>query len=251
MNCEDVDRLLDPYLDSELEPSRQLRLEEHLRSCPACQSLALECQEFQSFFRENAPAYKAPPQLRSNVLAMFRRESSKQALTFLHQPWIYAAAVLAVGLCATTLLVPDSGKELSNQAVGRFAQSLANNHLVDVASSDAQVLKPWFTAKLNFTPPLVDLFASGYTLLGGRTDVIQNRSVATLVYGQAKNVVTLFCWPSNKEQISTGNHSIEGCNVSTWSNADCNYIVVSKMDKRKLDDFVDSLRGRAESGSYF
>jgi anti-sigma factor RsiW len=254
MNCEEVDCLLDPYLDRELELSRQLRVKQHLSSCPACQSLAQECQEFRSFFKENAPAYEAPPRLKANVLAMVRRERVTPALTFLRRPWAYAAAVVVLGLCGLSIFAPDKGKELSGElsgpAVLRHTQSVAVDHLVDVASAEQQVLRPWFAAKLDFTPPLVDLVASGYALLGGRTDVIQDRPVAALVYKHDENVVSLFCWPSTKEQLSSADHFIEGFHVRTWSNADCNYIVVSK-DKGKLDEFVNSLQSRSGSGPYF
>jgi anti-sigma factor RsiW len=249
MNCEEVDRFLDPYLDRELELSRQSQLEQHLNSCPACQSLAQECREFRSFLKENAPAYEAPPELKVNVLAMVRRKSAKPALTFLRRPWAYAAAVLVLGLCGISLFAPDRGKELSSElsgpAVLHHSQSVAANHLVDIASADQEMLRHWFAAKLDFTPPLVDLLASGYTLLGGRTDVIQDRTVATLVYKHDENIVSLFCWPSNKEQLSSAARLVEGYHVRTWSNADCNYIVVAK-DKSKLDEFVDSLQGRPE-----
>jgi anti-sigma factor RsiW len=251
MNCEEADRLFDPYLDRELDPSQSLRLEEHLSDCPVCQSLVQECIDFRSFFKSNAPVYAAPPQLRASVLATVRRQRLKSELTFLRQPWIYAAAVLVLSLFALTILLPDNAKELSSQAVANYAQSLTTDHLVDIASADQQVLKSWFAGKLSFTPPLADLQAAGYPLLGGRVDVIQNRPVATLIYQHDKSIVTLFCWPPKNGLLSKGNHLIEGCSVYTWGNATCNYIVVSKLDKHELDAFVDSLRARGESGSYF
>src|SRR5258708_22177140 len=120
---------------------------------------------FRSFFRSNAPVYTAPPRLRTIVLATVRRERLKSELAFLRRPWLYASAVLFLGLAALTILIPDNSKELSCQAVARYTQSLAPDHLVDIASSDQQVLGPWFAAKLNFTPPLANLQATGYSLL--------------------------------------------------------------------------------------
>jgi len=251
MNCEGVDRFLDLYLDRELDPIQSYQLEQHLNGCPSCRGLAQELQNFRSFFRCNAPVYLAPPKLRANVLAAVRREKPKSELTFFRRPWIYAAAVLVVGLCALAILIPDNAKELSGQAVARYSQSLATDHLVDIASSDQQVLKPWFAARLGFMPPLADLQAPGYTLLGGRTDIIQNRPVAALVYQHDKSSVTLFCWPPNNGLLSKSNYLIAGSNVYTWGNAKCNYIVVSKLDEHELESFVDSLRTRTESGSYF
>jgi anti-sigma factor RsiW len=251
MNCEEADRLLDPYLDRELDPGQSLRLEQHLSDCPVCRSLVGEHLDFQSFFRSNAPVYTAPPQLRADILASVRRERLKSELRFLRQPWIYAAAALFLILAGLTIFIPDNAKELSGQAVARYAESLSANHLVDIASADQRELKSWFAAKLNFTPPLASLQADGYVLLGGRTDVIWNRPVATLLYQHQKSMVTLFCWPPKDGLLAKSDHFIKGYNVYTWGNTTCNYIVVSQLDKHKLDAFVDSLRARGESGSYF
>ena len=81
--------------------------------------------------------------------------------------------------------------------------------------------------------------------------MIQNRSVATLVYKHDKDVVTLFCWPPKKEHLSKSDHLIEGYHVSTWGNAECNYILVSKLSDREMDQFVDSFRAHIRSGAYF
>jgi len=250
MSCEELDHLIDPYLDRELDPSESLRLEQHLSDCPACRSFLQECLDFQSFFRSNAPVYTAPPQLRAKVLANVQHERQKSELTIFRRPWIYAAAALVVGLCALTILIPDHAKELSGQAVAQYTQSLNTDHLVDIGSSDQQILKSWFAAKLNFAPPLADLQAHGYSLLGGRVDVIGNRPVATLVYQHDKSIVTLFCWPPSNGLLPKHDNLIQGCSVHTWGNSTCNYIVVSKLDNRELQTFVDSLRARAESGSY-
>src|SRR5260221_14624759 len=182
MNCEEFDHFLDPYLDRELDPGKLSQLEQHLSDCPVCRSLVQECLDFRSFFRSNAPVYTAPPRLRTSVLATVRRERLKSELAFLRRPWIYAAAVLFLGLAALTILIPDNAKELSGQAVAQYTQSLTTDHLVDIGSSDQQILKSWFATKLTFTPPLADLQAPGYSLLGGRVDVIGNRPVAALVY---------------------------------------------------------------------
>jgi anti-sigma factor RsiW len=211
-----------------------------------------ERQEFRTFFAASAPRYKAPPQLKAKVLAAVRREEPKQKVSLLWQPWVYATAVVLMSVfLALRILFPDVEKELSRQAVLRHSHSLSTEHLVDVASPNPAVVKPWLTARLDFAPPVVGSPASGYSLLGGRVDRIQNRSVATLVYKHDKDVVTLFCWSPKKEQLSKSDRSIEGYRVSTWSNAQCNYILVSKLSNRAMDEFVDSFRVSVQSDAYF
>ena len=251
MNCDEADRLMDAYLDGVLELTRQFEFERHLSRCQACQSLAQQCEEFRSFFSANAPIYKAPPELRARILAMIPDEKVKHAYRFWRGPWVYAAAAVFATLCvALTILFPDNGKEFSDVAVLNHSRSLADNDLVDVASADPGVVKPWLTAKLDFSPPVVDLPGSGYLLVGVRIDVIRNRPVAAVVYKQKEDVVTLFCWPVNRDLVSNGDYLIQGYHVCTWSNAQCNYIAVSKLDSRELDQFADLFRDHLQSNPY-
>ena len=251
MNCEEANRFLDAYLDRELDSRRHLELEKHLSSCPACQSLVQELEEFRAFFAATAP-YKAPPQLRAKVLAAVRREQPKPAFAFLRQPWVYAALAVVLSLfLAWNILFPNPGRELFRQAVLLHSQSFAPDQALGVVSPNPQVVKTWFTAKLDFVPPVVGFPASGYSLAGGRIGVIKNRLVAALVYKRGKDVVTLFCWPPKREHLSKSDHLIEGYHVSTWSNAECNYILVSKLSDREMDEFVDSFRVHIQSGAYF
>jgi len=201
-------------------------------------------------FAGGGPKYKAPPQLEAKVLAPVRQEQARPKPPFFWQPWVCAtaaAAVAAVGVfLALHLLFPDIESELSKRAVLRHTRSLSVEHLVDVASPDPAVVKSWLTARLDFDPPIVVSPASGYSLLGGRVDRIRNRPVATLVYKHDNAVVTLFCWPPDKEQLSTGCRSIEGCSVGTWSNVECNYILVARLSDSAMDELMDSFRVRIQ-----
>jgi anti-sigma factor RsiW len=250
MNCEEVGRLLDSYLDSELEINLRFQLEQHLSHCPSCCCLAQERQESRfSFFGAGTRTFKAPPELRTKVLASVRRAKAKQRYAFLRQPLIYAAAALVLGLSLVlNILFPDLGKEDSHQAVLRHSGSISAEHLVDVVSANPQIVKSWLTAKLDFSPPVIVFPSVAYSLVGGRLDVIQNHSVATVVYKNDKDVVSLFCWPTKKEQLSQRDYFTGGYHVSTWSNRECNYILVSKQSDRKMDEFVDLFRDQVESG---
>jgi len=122
MECEEIHRLLNAYLDGELDQERQLEVERHLILCASCESLAREHQELRAFFKIGAIRYKAPLQLKAKILAAAQREEAKQRFAFLRQSWIYATAVITLGLfLALNILFPDTQKEF-------FARRLCATH---------------------------------------------------------------------------------------------------------------------------
>jgi anti-sigma factor RsiW len=251
MDCEESGRLLDAYLDGELSRGQRLEVEQHLVCCHACRSCVHEADAFRTFFRASAPRYRAPEQLRANIVAAVRaqRAAPGPGRTFWRTAWRYAAALLVVSFClylclSLTIFLPDREKRLCDAAVVSHSRSLAADHLVEVASGDHQVVKSWLGARLPFSPPVVDLPVAGYSLAGGRVVVMEKRSVAVVVYRRDQEVVSLFCWPLSGGTVMDRDRQIDGYRVDTWSNAECNYILVSRLSEGEHDALLDSLRDR-------
>jgi anti-sigma factor RsiW len=58
MNCEKTRRVLDAYLDGELELSRELDLEAHLAACSTCKNAAEEIFNLSPLERAGLPLFK-------------------------------------------------------------------------------------------------------------------------------------------------------------------------------------------------
>jgi anti-sigma factor RsiW len=250
MNCDLATRCLDAFVDGELEPDIESELEEHLRKCQSCQSQTWEIREFRSQFRMQAPRFKAPTQLRANVLATISRAQAKRSSSVLRYAWMGVAAMLIVGLVTGFLLsAPDHGKELSQEAVVDYSEFSAGSP-VELASADFAVLKPWFANKVGFTPPAIDLREYGYELTGGRVGMLGKRQVVALIYKRADKILTIYCWPPNQEPVSYGKHSVDGYRVYTWSNSACNYVLVQRANDPKIEQFVDAFQDQP-SGTFY
>jgi anti-sigma factor (TIGR02949 family) len=242
MNCEEADRFLDAYLDGELDPAKRAELEQHLAGCAECQQKLDRLRQFREFFTANAPHYPAPPELKGKVLARIevRRRSTLTALV--RQPWLYAAALLVVSLVLAWLkFFPDQPELIAHQAVANYKRAALLERVCDVVSPDPGVVKPWFSGKLDFSPPVV-LPGLNFQMRGGRLDVINNRKAAAITYKRDKDLITIFVWPGSGNPIPQKDWSISGDMVCTWNNKGLNFVAVSNMDDRGMDEVIDHIR---------
>jgi anti-sigma factor RsiW len=244
MNHDEVKRLLGPYRDGELDLATCLKLEEHLAACPSCQQELAAEKELVSLVQSETPRYKASPFLKTRIQAALREQRPSE-ITIpwwkqISSVWAYsglAAVAAMVVIFAIGLLSMRQIPELAQNAVADHVRSLQVNHLMDVASTDQHTVKPWFAGKLDYSPQVVDLGPSGYPLIGGRLDVLDNRNVAAIIYQRRKHYINLFIWPADAHSVH-GIYHQNGYHVLCWTKAGMNYVAVSELGEKELTDFT-------------
>jgi len=122
-------------------------------------------------------------------------------------------------------------------------RALQPGKLVDVPSTDRHTVKPWFGGKLDFSPPVKDLAAEGFPLLGGRLDAVAGRPAAALVYTRRRHVISLYICPAAgmPETVSSGRN---GFHVRHWRDGEMAYWAVSDLDPAELERFAQLFRSR-------
>lgn len=120
--------------------------------------------------------------------------------------------------------------------VANHIHSIRRGPLIQVASNDHHIVKPWFQGKLDYAPPVIALADRGFALLGGRVEQIKGEAVATLVYEHHKHIINVFVWPSNSRQ-SIELSQVKGFNLAHWSNGSMQCWVVTDMDPAELRHF--------------
>jgi anti-sigma factor RsiW len=140
---------------------------------------------------------------------------------------------------AQTFEVPLGDEVLASHV--RSAQ--LESHLVDIPSSDRHTVKPWFSGKLDFSPPIKDLAAESFPLVGGRLDYLGNRSVAVLVYRRHKHVIDLFIRPAVAGSSPTiRRQHRSGYNILAWTQDAMSFWAISDLNEKELTDFVELFR---------
>jgi anti-sigma factor RsiW len=254
MNCQDAQTMMHGYLDGELDLSASLQYEQHVRDCPGCAKTLADQKVLHTAMKTDALYYKAPENLRERVRLAVRRPSAdpNQPARIRRLPlrWVAAAACLVccagVGfLVALFVLSPSKEERLAQEATSNHIRSLQVNRsrLVDIRSSDGHQVKPWFTDKLDYSPPVTDLEKQDFHLIGGRLDYLDGRPVAALVYQRRRHVINVFVWPDYANEDVTPRHEIRhGYHVIHWSSAGMKFCVVSDLALSELNELAQGLR---------
>jgi anti-sigma factor RsiW len=251
MNCDEAGRLLDAYLDGELELTRQLDLEVHLAACATCKAAAESALDFGSTIRMNIPVNKAPPELKARIRAALRKECRSQLdwVSAYRRLLAIAAAIVVVGLLLAWAWIAFShgrDQELIAEAVSAHRRSLLVNHLLDITSSDQQTVRSWFTGKFQHSLPVADLTQAGYKLVGGRIDLLANSPVAAIVYEHENHFINVFVWPIGHRSIDLDDQSSQGYSLCGWNKSGLNYLIVSELTGQDMEKFEDQFRAQMD-----
>ena len=148
-----------------------------------------------------------------------------------------------------TVFTGERGQTVADEVVSAHIRSLQPGHLMDVETSDQHTVKPWFDGKVDVAPPVIDLTAEGFTLLGGRLDYIDGEPVASVVYKRRKHVINLFVAQRlGSPHANVTDRTVQGYNVRHWSAGGLDFWAVSDLDPAELDEFVQKISAAFRGG---
>jgi anti-sigma factor RsiW len=239
MTCDEAEILLHALIDGELDAGHAREVEDHIAGCAAC---AAQLDAYREMSKAVAAAdlrYAAPLQLRRRIEAALpqTRAPSRRAVIRGFAMGSAVSAVAATGLVAIVLRSDDDAR-INSEIVSAHLRSLQAGHLTDVLSTDQHTVKPWFNGKLDVAPPVVDLTAQGFTLIGGRLDYVDARPIAAIVYRRRLHVINLFvAQTASTEPRAARMQTFQGFNIRSWSERGLNYWAVSDLAADELAEF--------------
>jgi len=254
MNCADCEVLLHALIDGELDAGHARDVEAHVATCAGCAGKLNALRAMRDALAAADLKYAVPSQLRRRIEAALPLLSSP-ATSVTHRFWqpsrraffggFAAGATLSAALAVGAMLAVfrnDQEVAIADQVVSAHIRSLQAGHLMDVEASDQHTVKPWFEGKVDVAPPVIDLTAQGFTLLGGRLDYIDAEPVAAVVYRRRKHAINLFVARRlGAEHANMTASSLQGYNIRHWSSGGLDYWAVSDLDPLELNEFVKKI----------
>lgn len=246
MQCELSKLHAHAYVDGELDAAGTTNFEQHLKTCPDCASTVGAAESLRTSLQQADLYERAPLGLRKKIVANLPAAPAPERRDAGWVRWVAVAAglLLAVLLGRVSFVSVSrlEQKPLAVAAVDAHLRSLQPGHLTDVESSDQHTVKPWFDGRVNFAPAVRDLRDQGFPLIGGRLDVLKGQTVAALVYGRRKHIVSVFVSNPQGEEAWSGEGEMQGYHWVAWKKNGFAYCAVSDVALGDLEE----LRGLLE-----
>ena len=278
MNCAEAASLIAPYADGEVSGLRKRAIEKHLLGCAHCAAEHEQIVALRARLRAEVPYFAAPPGLRERVRATLAQtptapsprtgllrnvrrwfgvaggDPSLANAAPVREQWRWVgggalagcAATLAALVLGTAVVDWRADRDLIAQAVATHVRATLDKELITIASSDQHTVKPWLSARLDYSPPVLDLAKDGFPLVGGRLDTLEKRPCATLVYRYRNHMIDVFVRPESSDAPAM--RTMRGFNVAHAHGAGWDWLAVSDVSADVLAQFVERL-GR-EAAAY-
>ncbi|WP_315778257.1 anti-sigma factor [Bradyrhizobium sp. SZCCHNR3007] len=253
MTCEEADILIHALADGELDAGHASEVETHVAGCPRCTAELAAIREMKEAIARADLGFKAPPQLRRRIedaLPAVATPPNRRSVLKGFALGSAVSALAATGLVAIVLR-QDGQQHIEAEIVSAHLRSLQAGHLADVLSTDQHTVKPWFNGKLDVAPPVIDLTALGFTLIGGRLDYVDARPIGAVIYRRRQHIINLFvAQTADTAQHAAKMDTIQGFNIRRWGERGLKFWAISDIGADELNEFGEkfetAMRGNKE-----
>lgn len=244
MNCHEAQNLMDAMVDGELSREDFNTMHDHLAQCPACRREKEQLQTLSKRLKDiSRPS--VPNGLEKRIVSAIGLSNPTPSLNKRRRDWTSSAmshvAAMAFGIVGTSLYLTHVPQTLfnANAYTSAHINGLMHDNLVEVASNDRHTVAPWFSGKVPFAPPVNDMSAHGFQLLGGRVQKINSQGIAVVLYKMRKHVISIFVMLNKNNSgltLSTQSQPIRdrGFNLLTWQADGLQFLAISDLNSQDL-----------------
>ena len=253
MDCREARASLLDDQRGRLDPGSRRQLAAHLERCAACTHEDAAERLLTEALEHRLPGRPASAALRervARVTAHPRRRWWPGALV----PALAAALALVVTVPA--LLYHQAASTRAAATAAMVGEAVADHLRVvqaqrplEIESSGAHEVRPWFEGRLDFAPLVPFAGDATLPLRGGALAYFQDRKAAAFIYGLRRHTVTLLVfrpeglpWPSRGLDRVGGldayRAQTRGVTVILWRANGLGYALVSDADPRELTEIA-------------
>lgn len=256
MTCQELERLLYPYLDGEFQPEERVDLETHLSGCAACQRRVEEETQMKLALRRAArhsvQGMRTPASLRAGIQVGLKQEQRRAQYGVWLRAGAMALVVVTVGGGWVTYQSEQRLRLARREAIQRHNRVLP----FEIASASPEQMEEWFKDKVDPRVTLPQLPKA--KPLGGRISILNGKEVAFISYetlpqkeGEPSRRLSVFVVPDDEAaapRVQTLKavevDSAQGYNVVTWRDDEIVYEMVTDMD----EDDIRRMLSERDSG---
>jgi len=250
VSCDFARSSLHGYFDGELNAASTVAFKLHAEQCPDC-VVELAAQDSVRDLLHHAQLYELASdslkrRIRADLRSGVRTAAAPKRLIW---QWLAAAAALLVVALLVRRVLPEVHDDDDYQAglaagiVDAHVRSLQPGHLTSVESADHRTVKAWFDGKVDFAIPVRDLTNDGFSLLGGRLDIVEGHTVAVVTYARLGHVVNVFIWPTREAEASARVGERLGYQWVAWQKNKMEFCAVSDGAPAELEQLHRLIAG--------
>ncbi|MDB5861776.1 MAG: zinc-finger family protein, partial [Ramlibacter sp.] len=154
-----------------------------------------------------------------------------------------AAVAMALAAVQWVWLPQREDALIQQEVLASHSRAVLSQRLVDVASSNHHTIKPWLSARLDFSPPVDEPAGPATQLLGARIDYIAGRPVAALVLRHAGHTAESFVWPVQGRDQEAVLATERGFQIAHWTRGGMRHWLISDVSPAEFARLVRDVRG--------
>lgn len=250
MTCDEAEVLMQALIDNELDAAHAREIETHVAGCVRCAAQLTALRDLGRAMQGSVLRYAAPATLRDRIGRALPQPATSTSRRALLKGFALGGAASALAAASVTFVIvrQDRDSRVLGEAISAHLRSLQADHLTDVLSSDQHTVKPWFNGRIDLAPPVIDLTAQGFTLIGGRLDFIDGKPVAAIVYRRRVHVINLFVAQGLGVALPAARlETVQGFNLLRWTDRGLNLLAVSDLNREELEEFGDKFQAAARA----
>jgi anti-sigma factor RsiW len=248
-----IDRrlMMHAAVDGELDAGGAIAFERALADDPELAKEFERQRALRRALREKFAGEAAPPALRARIESSVRPApafSRRHTLSLAAS--LAASLVVGIGIGGGAMFVElgqRGAPDLADALVAGHRRALLAASPVDVASNDLHNVRHWFGAHIAVSPPTPDLAAQGFSLVGGRVDVIHGAPAPTLVYRYKEHYISVTVLPA--AGVTAPTVAPAGYHIVSWRGEGFNCWAISDSDLPQLEDFARAFKAAVHGSS--